>query len=464
MRSGELYVLRRWTLTGDGARLRGDGTRYSALREAIGAAGPQEVSLEDVALLETSDQDLAVPLAAQSLAFLTTFWGGLSIACVADPKSCFGSCPTFYADDDPDVPRAEAFSASIARVLEERDVDALWGVRARGGQVVLHMRNEALETHAVRSVRLLAAPRPPGGRLLADPGGGVHAAVGLREPRACRGAEGDCLAAVRAVDGLERTSEADARDLAAREVLELEFPAGSGDGLVLGARQRLLTTFLFYQSMAYTGAGAGDFLARLESGGRSHAERALGMARLLGDIDAEVAEAGGWRPIGSFREAGPLAGDVQVLPFAPVAERGSLRFRLRLAKGNWRLGYVALARLAAPVEPERIEVQRVERDGRPDERALSALRDPGRHLITLPGDHHRLVFAVPERFGDPELFLESQGYYYEWQRSEWLAEEDPEMLRLVLVRPEEALRRLAGPYKEREAAMERSFWQSRFRR
>lgn len=465
MRSGELYVLREWSLAENGTRLRGNGTRYSLTRDAVGAEGPQEISLEDVSLFETNDQRVDYPFAGQSLAFLTTFWGGLSVVCLADPKSCFGSCPTFYTEDSPDLPQAEGFSASIARVLEERDVDALWNVRPDHGRVVLRMRNEALETHAVRSLRLLVAPRPPGGRVLADAGGRFYAATALSEPQSCRGPEGDCLAAVRSVDGLERTSEADGQDLAARETLEIEFPRGAaGNGLVLGARQSLLATFLFYQSMAYAGTGAGDFLARLERGGREEAERALGMARLLGGIEAEIAEAGGWRPIGALREAGPLAAVVQVLPFEPPREPGPLRFRLRLARGNWRLGYVALARLGAPVEPSPLEVQRVERDGCADEAARSALLDPSRHLVTLPGDQYRLIFELPERIDDPELFLESQGYYYEWQRSEWLKEEDPAMLGLVLTRPDEALRRLAGPFKEREALMERSFWQSRFRR
>jgi hypothetical protein len=465
MKCGELYVLRSWELVGDGARLRGNGTRYSPARVALGDEAPQVIAVPDVALLETNHQKLTFPFAAQSLAALTTYYGALSVMCLADPKSCFGSCPTFYAEAGPDLPQAEGFSDSIARALEARDVDALWNVRGERGRVALRMRNEALETQAVNDVRLLVAPRPPGGRVVAGPDGRLYAATTLTEPSACLDAAGSCLAALRSVDALERTSAADAENLAVRETLELEFPsAASGNGLILGARQSLLTTFLFYQSMAYAGAAAGDFLARIETGGPAAAERALGMARLLGGIEVDIADAGGWRPIGSFREAGPLAGDIQVLPFDPPGAQGPLRFRLRFAKGAWRLGYSTLAQLGAPVAPRVVEVARVEREGRVDEGARALLRDPGRYLITLPGDQYRLIFELPEHLEDPELFLESQGYYYEWQRSEWLKEEDPEMLSLVLARPDEALRRLARPFKEREAEMEGTFWQSRFRR
>jgi hypothetical protein len=47
-------------------------------------------------------------------------------------------------------------------------------------------------------------------------------------------------------------------------------------------------------------------------------------------------------------------------------------------------------------------------------------------------------------------------------REEWLWEEDPAMLALVVAQPAEALRRLAPPWKEREATAERTFWSSRF--
>jgi hypothetical protein len=466
-KTGELYLLKEWRVTEGGTRLEGIGTRYSVNRDPVGGEQTQSIPLADTALLETNDRSAAYPLAAQSLAVLTTFWGSLTGVCVLDPKSCFGSCPTFYDDAGSlQAPVAEGFSASIARVLEERDVDALWSVGPREGRVVLRMRNEALETHAVRTVRLLVAPRPSGGRVLATAAGRYYEATALGEPRSCRGPEGDCLGAIRAVDGLERASEADAADLSARETLELEFPAAQGTtGLVLGARQSLLTTFLFYQTMAYAGTGGGALLARLESGGREGAELALGMARVLGGIDAEVAEAdGAWHAIGSFREAGPLAGDVQVIPFEPPSDGGPLRVRLTLAKANWRLGFVALAHLGAQVKPRPIEPQRVERAGRADAHARAALLDPDRYLVTLPGDDYRLTFDLPKPLGDSELFLESQGYYYEWQRAEWLKEEDPAMLQLVLARPAEALQRLAGPYKQREAQMQRSFWQSRFGR
>jgi hypothetical protein len=467
LRSGDLVVLREWRLTGEGTRVEGTGQRYSASRARVGGLASHVVPIESVALVETHSEEHVYPFAAQSLTVLTVFWGAISGLCVADPKSCFGSCPTFYWEGgSSERPEAEGFSASIAKILEERDVDALAAVRPERGRVVLRMRNEALETHSVQRVRLLAAPRPRGGRVLATPDGRFLAALDLEPPVGCSAGAEDCLATVRAADDLERASAADATDLAAREHIVLEFPRSQGElGLVIGARQSLLTTFLFYQTMAYAGSRGGELLARLETGTKHEAERALGMARLLGGIEAEVARGdGSWQAVGAFRETGPIAADTQVLPFHAPDGSGPLRVRLRLAKGNWRLGHVALARLAGERTPETVELRSVERNGHEDAHALGALRDADRHLVTLPGDEYRLVFDLPKAFADPELFLESQGYYYEWQRAEWLREEDAAMTALVLARPDEALRLLAGPFKAREGEMERAFWQSRFRR
>jgi hypothetical protein len=105
---------------------------------------------------------------------------------------------------------------------------------------------------------------------------------------------------------------------------------------------------------------------------------------------------------------------------------------------------------------------RVDRHGRPDAAALAQLSRGARHLVAMPGEDFRLTFDLPAPAQSLELFLESQGYYYEWMREEWLAEENPLMAALVVQHPAQALRQLARPYKAREATMESLFWASRF--
>lgn len=465
LKDGGVYVLDSWRMAPDGAHLEGTGSRFTVLREPAGT-GPQSIPVDSIALLETNAPDRVTSLSAGVLSVLTVVMGTITGSCLLDPKSCFGSCPTFYIDEDSQGrPEAEGFSESIARVLEARDVDALPTARPAGRQFALTMRNEARETHAVRRVRLLTALRPRGGRVLAGPDGRYHPATGFTSPDSCVAPEGNCLAAVTDHDGAERRSLADAGDLAAREDVDLVFPPTQGRvGVVIAARQTLLTTFLFYQTMAYFGRSSGDFLAALERGGPQNAPKVMGMARALGGVEALVAEGDGpWRPIGSFDEAGPIAGDVRLLPFESDG-RAPIRVRLRQAKGHWRLGWVALARVGEPATPQVIEAAAVTRDGRPDPSALARLRGLDGHLVALPGDAYRITFALPRPGPELELFLESEGYYYEWMRAEWLAEESPLMAALALGSPEHALRVLAGPFKARESTLESAFWASRFRK
>lgn len=465
LKNGEVYVLDAWRMAPDGSRLEGTGSHFTMLRAPAGT-GPQSIPVDSIALVETNAPDRVTSLAAGVLTGLTVVMGTITGACLADPKSCFGSCPTFYIDEDSTGrPEAEGFSESIARVLEARDVDALTTARPTGRQFALTMRNEAQETHAVRRVRLLTVARPPGGRVIAGADGRYHPATGFARPDSCVAAEGDCLAAVTKHDGHERRSLADAGDLATREDVDLVFPPTRGRvGLVISARQTLLTTFLFYQTMAYLGRSGGDFLAALERGGTQNAPQVMGMARVLGGIEASVAEGDGpWTSIGSFNEAGPIAGDVRILPFESGG-RAPIRVRLRQAKGHWRLGWVALAQVGEPVAPQVIEAAAVTREGRPDPVALARVRGLDGHLATMPGDAYRISFDLPRSGPELELFLETEGYYYEWMRTEWLPEENPLMAALALGSPERALRLLAGPFKEREAGLEAAFWASRFRK
>lgn len=464
LRSGELFMLSQWTLDTAARALTGTGQHFSIRRESR-PVRDTTVALDSVALFETNRHGSAFPLGMLGVGVMTTLGAYISAVCLVDPKSCFGSCPTFYVDGEhPERVQAEGFSSAVARVLEERDVDALPEAGARGRRVAIHMKNEAWETHVVRSVALLVVPRRDGERVFAGTDSVFHATSGVRAAVTCRGPEGDCAAPLARLDRVERRTPADSVDLAAREVIELAFPGGQRNpGLVLTARNSLITTFLFYQSMAWVGDDMGGMIAGFERGGRAYAESHFGMARLLGGIEVEVLDSGTWRHAGSFGEHGPIAADTKVLPLS-VTPADTVRVRLRMAKGNWRVDWVALTEITGAARAIRVEPARVERDGRADPTALAALRDSARTLVSMPGDDFRLSFELPAPAERLELFLESQGYYYEWQRREWLGEKSAVMAAMVLMDPARALRVLAPAYKAREDRMEALFWASRFNR
>ncbi len=180
---------------------------------------------------------------------------------------------------------------------------------------------------------------------------------------------------------------------------------------------------------------------------------------MLGGIVVSVEEGGEWREAGVWDEVGPIALEAQVVPLSIRAPGGSVHVRLQATKGYWRIDQVALVELADAVSPVTIDPRAVLRDGRPDARALAALRPGGEHVISAPRDEWLLQFSLPP--GDQELFLESRGYYYEWMRPSWLDEEDPAELALFALDPGAELRRLALKYKRVEADMDRDFWRSR---
>lgn len=59
-------------------------------------------------------------------------------------------------------------------------------------------------------------------------------------------------------------------------------------------------------------------------------------------------------------------------------------------------------------------------------------------------------------------FLESEGYYLEWSRSEWVKDKNIARLTQMGVSPESYFRKNAKAYKEYEKTMEREFWDSRY--
>lgn len=453
-RDGEVYVLSDWRVDEAAREISGRGQRMNVARDTV-EEGLFTVPIDAVALVETNVLQRSPTIAALSV--ITGISAAMTAFCIAQPKACFGSCPTFYVDTgNGRTLEAEGFSSSVAPSLEARDVDALYQARPVGAAFTVTMKNEALETHVVRRVRLLVAPRPPEGRVLATPDGRYREATEIRPLDGCVAPEGDCLARVQALDGQERFTETDGSDLARREVIELRLPPGSPGphGLLIASRQSLASTYLFYQSLAYLGRSAGATLAALERGDPTVGNALGRLQRALGgiEISAETAD-GSWIPAGEVHEMGPLASDLVAVPL-PAAATG--RLRLRLAKGHWRIDYLASVRLGSHVEPRAIDPSSLTDDGG---------RPVGtQSLTTLPGDTYSYSFALPQDGPVYELFLESQGYYLEWMREEWLAEENSFRAAQLVLDPAQLLRDIAPEFKRQEAQMESVFWGSRYAR
>ncbi len=440
----------------------GEGKMLDAHRSVLNE-GHFSIALDSVAIFETNQVYTSPSIL--SMAVVTGASAGLTAFCIINPKACFGSCPTFYVSDGKNpILQAEGFSSSIAPALEASDIDALYRAQPAEKTFQITMKNEALETHVVRYVDLLAVPRPQGGRVFATPDGEFWQARELIGPVHCQGPEGDCMKQLCSFDGFERKSQTDSSFLGAKEEVELDFenlPRGKL-GLVIASRQSLLSTYLFYQGLAYLGNSVGDQLAQLARGDTLTRKRIGSIGQVLGGIEIlQENMSGDWVSMTEINETGPLATDVKVVPL-PTLGPGSHKIKLRLAKGYWRLDYAAVAVLETKVIPKRLQPSMVFRNSNPDQTATDILLDSSRVLVTLPGDAYTLTYILPDDYSNYELFLKSKGYYMEWMRDEWLAEENRGQAAMMFTNPRKALRQLAHKFKETEADMEELFWRSRY--
>ncbi len=460
MRDGSLYVLEHWKLDTQTRTLSGDGEWHSVFRDHS-RAGHFTVSFDDIALLETNRPETVVHTGLAVMGVVTVASLGLTVFCAANPKSCFGSCPTFYAPTSAGYTlQAEGFSASIARAFEDTDVDALYDARPGDGPLELWMTNEALETHFVRQVSLLALPRQPGERVYRA-GNRFFPGRDANPPQSCGALAGDCLAELSELDGKEYFSQSDGTDLGAKEQVDLSFPARSGPvGLVLAARNTLLNTFVFYQGLAYLGEDAGEFFARLDRDPKVlPALRAIG--NLLGNVEVELARPdGGYERWGEFAEVGPIAREVELVTLPSTRPPSDIRVRLTMTRANFRLDYAALVTLGEERTALEIRPTELVRERAADGQGLARLNHPEQYLVTYPGDAYVLSFDLPNA-GNYELFLKTRGYYYEWMRDGWLGERSPLAALRLLTQPEAALRDLAPAYRTLEPKMDELFWNSR---
>ena len=474
MTDGGLYLLDSLKAGNKTDTVSGYGSYFNQYRELIktniSSTGyyfgpPFKIPMSGVALFETNDATgLKKKVIAMTLIGVPTLL--VSVYCIINPKSCFGSCPTFYAWDGKDTSlMAEGFSSSILRSLEKRDIDMLYGAKSTGSTFNLKVTNEALETHIIKYADLLVFPRSDCERVFATEDGHFFRVSDIRSPSSCTAPEGDCMEKVEKMDRMERFSEADPKNLIQKEYIEVEFksvPDGK-TGLIIGDRQTFMTTYLFYQSLAYLGNSAGNFAARIESGDSSLLRRVNKVWDLLGGIEVSVCDANGkWTKAGEIREMGPIAADIHLIRL-PETKTKYVKVRLELTKGLWRIDWLALARLDQLVEPIKISPSEVIAETKNNNYGKQfQLRDTLEPLVTLPGDSYKLVYDLPSPSRQYEFFLSSKGYYIEWMRESWLEEENHRKAALLFGFPRIYMRMAAADFKKMEPGMEEMFWKSRY--
>ncbi len=426
LKDGSTVVYERGARVAGGALI-GAGRRFDLALAPQGEV--RELPLSEVLALESFRG--AVETTESALGTLGVVAGLAALPFLA--VAIFGSCPTVYTETGGAARlEAETFSYSIVPLFEGRDLDRLVGQPDAAGRLRLEVRNEALETHYINHMQVLALEHAPDEIALPDqhgrplvvgdlrPVARVHDRRG-RDARALLGAA-DARAWRTPPEVLAAAGEGDLDDWLD---LEIDAPPGAEElALVFRLRNSLLNTILFYDEMlGAAGPRAIDWLGRdLEQIGE-----AVAMGRWLkqrAGLRVELWQDGRFVPQARVPDSGPIAWrDVAATLRVPPGAR-ALRLRLSFVADAFHIDSLALAARVRRPEARLVPAARVtQADGRPVEAALEELvAADQRYLVTRPGQRFFATFetgAAPP--GRARTFLlSSQGYYTEWVRGDWL--------------------------------------------
>lgn len=474
LKSGNLYVLHSWKINESTNTITGLGNYLDFNRRILESRGSAmdnkkisgdfqhfKIPFKEIVVVETNDKGNNPGVAAIVITGLATV--PIAVYCLTNPKACFGSCPTFYVHKDSlNKLVAEGFSSSISKSLEEKDIDLIDFQMNEGAPLQITVKNEALETHMIRSINLFACKKTPGSRVLQEAGGDFYQVSSIKSPIKADYKSASILKEIETKDQIEWYSLADSANLAKKEDIFLEFEnPGKEFGLVIDKRQSLMTTYLFYHSLSLMGRATSYYISQMETRSQWLKKRITRTYDLLGGIEVSVLDRNNrWTPVRTVREAGPIVSDVHLVSL-PENNFKTIKVRLRMAQGLWRINMVNLAVINKKIIPQRIAPDEVLEGAVRNQEALEKLLSENEYLVTYPGDVLQINYPGTCRM-DHEYFIESQGYYIEWIREEWLKSEDLKAVNRILLNPSGYLKKMAPYYKAQEPEMEKIFWNSRY--
>jgi len=412
-------------VTVDSAQVRGAGNRYSlTLRDSAAVTG---IPLDSIVGMEAFDQRTNAGSSFMISVLATGVTGlGVGLAAVA----IFGSCPTVYADSaGTALLQAEGFSYSIAPIFESRDVDRLRVAPAADGSVRLEVRNEALETHFLNHLELLAVRHTHTEAAFVDELNRLVVVADEQPLTTATDRRGrDVSRRLAAWDG--DVYHTDARTMNRALLTDLEDwidltapapPGADSVAIVLRLRNSLLNTTLLYDVMlGDPGARSLDWVGKdLKQVGPALAVAQWYQQRM--GMNVAVSDGRQDRVVAHLRDTGPIAWkDVAIV--VPVVTAGSVRVRLTFPMDNWRIDRIVVAERFRRVSPVVFPLAEVLEGTTLNSTALANMHDAdSRYLQTSPGQRFTAVFRPDANAGtERTYFLAAQGYYMEWARPHWL--------------------------------------------
>jgi hypothetical protein len=464
LRDGTLVSASTWRRI-PGQRIRVEGTRYDIDRNVVDS-GRIEIARDDIVLVTVTEREAVGGLVALGVISVASL--GVTTYCAINPKSCFGSCPTFYVRDEHGEERlqAEGFSTSVARSLEADDVDLMPAAVARNGYINVTVRNEAAETHYIRSLNLEVVDGPADTVIHRDANGTYLALGSLARPLS----DGNVITQrLTEADGVEHTPGSDGHDLAARSELTLQFPAPHThrSAALITGRNSLMNTWVFYHLLALMGPEMPRFFSNIERGDMAALTALRGFDEALGGVNVSVRQDRElWKNVGTLAYFGPIASVTQAVAFDVEQPDSPLEVRLEFARAHWRFDRIHVAAVAAEGLRATVVAAEITEavEGHEIHLDNASLHGEGDRLATLPGDVMQVRFAVAQEHGARGYFLRSRGYYYEWGREAWRPMVAPAEAVRLMRDPRGALRELAAAFRADESGLDAEFEASRIRR
>jgi hypothetical protein len=359
--------------------------------------------------------------------------------CVACPKCCFGSCPTVYSYDGTGYNfETELFSYSIAKQIEENDLDLLNQPVPENGILNLKVNNEALETHYINKLSLILANHPAGTKLLPSAKGKYVLIQKPIPPVKAINSEGkDVTSLINSPDANYYRSNTEMVKKLRAGInydwldIKTKVPDNSKSAkLILRYKNTLLSTVLFYEVvLGSQGIKAVNWTNNMNND-KLYASQFNFVYQTFSGLIIFENKNGSLKGKGAFADAGPLSWKYSAEEFSIDGEN-ELNIRLKFIPDNFMIDYAAFdfsddsGNSITYQEIAPYEITDIDNSPQNDIPELINNAD-NKYIVTNPGDSYKINYKIIKRYDcEQTLFISSRGFYNEWIRGSWIRNNRP---------------------------------------
>ena len=435
-----------------------------------------KIPLDSVAAISYAESELTTGRLVGSI--LLGIAGGimapLSVYCLTCPKCCFGSCPTIYTHADSGyVLQAELFSHSIFKQLEDSDVDLLETGITDAGRHHFRLTNEALETHFINQLSLVAVHHTPETEILPTTENSFTSVKSPRPPADAYTRSGrSILDEINSQDGFSYRSDTTLVKNLMNGMyydwidLQVDVPKGTRNlKMIMRSRNTLMSTVLFYDVvLASQGIQSLNWMNRMNTD-PIYALEFKTIYDAFSGISVLEKQNDTWEHRGTFRDAGPMNWRSSVLEI-PVEKPGKVSIRLQFVPDNYFIDYIAFdadTSQATEFEVENLPFTDIEDNlGTLRSDVDPLIKNDDRHyFVTEPGDSYYFHYNTKNtNLPIQTVFLQSKGYYTEWIRGDWLTTKNKNYS-FDLFAVDRTLAELAQSWLNNKSTLEREFFRTR---